>query len=202
LLAQEYGERLDDKGRNYVERMRRSVLTMDQLIDDLLAYARVERREFELRPINLPNLIDSVLAEQRDELEKSGTLLNKNMQPVDVEADLDGLRMVIRNLLQNAMKFSRQAKPPTIRIDAQISHNEVHLAIADNGIGFDMAYHDRIFEMFQRLHRADEIPGTGIGLAIVRKAMERMGGRVWATASPGAGATFHLQLPAAKRASA
>jgi signal transduction histidine kinase len=196
MLDLEYGERLDDKGRGYVQRMRRSVLKMAELIDDLLAYARIERREFQTASVMLPALIERALAEQRDEIERSGAQVHTNVAPLAVRGDADGLLLALRNLLQNALKFSRQSKPPRVEVTAIATPEGVQIAIADNGIGFDMTYADRIFEMFQRLHRADDIPGTGIGLAIVRKAAERMRGRVWASATPGAGATFFLLLPA------
>jgi signal transduction histidine kinase len=123
--------------------------------------------------------------------------ININADNHKVLADQEGLLLACRNLLQNAIKFSRQATPPVIAIDVTEQDDGIRIAIRDNGIGFDMAHHEKIFEMFQRLHRAEDIPGTGIGLAIVRKAVERMGGRVWANSSPGAGATFYLHLPAA-----
>lgn len=111
-------------------------------------------------------------------------------------ADADGLAMVLRNLIDNALKFSARSQPPCVRL--RVSHGEdgcAMLSVHDNGIGFDMQYHDRIFEIFQRLERAEAYPGTGIGLAIVRKAMQRMGGRVWAQGEPGRGAVFHLEMP-------
>jgi signal transduction histidine kinase len=196
MLVAEYGERLDQKGRDYVERMRRSVLKMAQLIDDLLAYARVERREFQFARITLAPFIDDLLAEQRDDFERYGAQVTKQIAAVTVRADIEGLGMAIRNLLQNALKFSRNAQPPRIEVNVIAGDDGVLITVRDNGIGFDMNYHERIFEMFQRLHRAEEFPGTGIGLAIVRKGVERMSGRVWATSKPGDGATFHLLLPA------
>jgi signal transduction histidine kinase len=194
MLSAEYGDRLDEKGRAYLQRMRRSALKMSELIDDLLAYARVERRDFDWSTVPLQSLIDKVIAEQRDDLDNGGVQLQIDVAPLSVQADSDGLLMACRNLLQNAIKFSRQAKPPIVSISVSGQDDSVCIAVTDNGIGFDMSYHERIFEVFQRLHRAEDIPGTGIGLAIVRKAVERMGGRVWAESSPGAGATFYLQL--------
>lgn len=197
MLAEEYGDRLDEKGRGYLQRMRRSALKMSELIDDLLAYARVERREFEWSAVFVPALIDKVVAEQKEELELGDVQLQVDVGALSVHADSDGLLMACRNLLQNSIKFSRQSRPPRVAIAVTERDGGVCISFTDNGIGFDMSYHERIFEMFQRLHRAEEIPGTGIGLAIVRKAVERMGGRVWAKSSPGSGATFYLQLQTA-----
>jgi signal transduction histidine kinase len=196
ILTMEYGARLDEKGLGYLQRMRRSALKMSELIDDLLAYARVERRDFQLSDVQLPALIEAVVAEQRDELDRHGVQLRLNLAPVVARADQDGMLMACRNLLQNAIKFSQHSKPPQIVISVEHVGSDALIAIQDNGVGFDMSHHDKIFEMFQRLHRADEIPGTGIGLAIVRKAVERMDGRVWADSNPGKGATFYLQIPA------
>ncbi|MCD6665525.1 MAG: ATP-binding protein, partial [Hydrogenophaga sp.] len=113
-----------------------------------------------------------------------------------VVADPRGLSMVLRNLLDNALKFTPADRPPDIRIVAVQEKDKVHLSVSDNGQGFDMKHHDRIFGMFQRLHRQDQIPGTGIGLALAAKAMERMGGRIWADSTPGRGSTFHIQVTA------
>jgi signal transduction histidine kinase len=111
-----------------------------------------------------------------------------------VRADREGLAIVLRNLIDNALKFSRDARPPTVEIGTRDDGGKVVLWVRDNGIGFDMQFHDRIFEIFSRLQRAEDYAGTGVGLALVRKAMQRMGGRVWAESAPGQGATFFLEL--------
>ena len=197
MLSDGYGDKLDDTGQRYIHRMRRSAVRMSELIDDLLAYARVDQRDLEFSAIPIVFMLGKVIAEQNDEIERHGVQININAENHKVRADQEGLLMACRNLLQNAIKFSRQATPPVVAIDVTEQDDGIRVAIRDNGIGFDMAHHEKIFEMFQRLHRAEDIPGTGIGLAIVRKAVERMGGRVWASSSPGAGATFYLHLPAA-----
>jgi signal transduction histidine kinase len=194
MLAHEYADRLDNTGQHYVQRMRTSAIRMSELIDDLLAYARVDRREFNVRAVGLSMLVETVLQEQRDEIAKQRINLQVDVPNLTVLADQSGLHMSLRNLVQNAIKFSQQSSPPRIAIRAEPQGAYVIIRIQDNGIGFDMNYHDRIFEMFQRLHRADEIPGTGIGLAIVRKAMDRMGGKVWAESTPGEGATFFVRI--------
>jgi len=113
-----------------------------------------------------------------------------------VNGDRDGLAMVLRNLLENAIKFSQHVAHPRIEFGADRDDRHVILWVRDNGIGFDMKYNQRIFEIFERLHRLEDYPGTGIGLALVNKAMQRMGGRVWAQSTPGEGATFYLELTA------
>ena len=103
--------------------------------------------------------------------------------------------LALRNLVANALKFSRNAKPPRLAISAAAENGLALLRVEDNGIGFDMKYHDRIFDIFQRLQRAEDFRGTGVGLAMVRKAVQRMGGRVWAESAPGEGARFFVELP-------
>jgi signal transduction histidine kinase len=112
-----------------------------------------------------------------------------------VLADASGLAQAVRNYLDNAIKFTRKVDDPHIEVGSEESDKSCLLWVRDNGIGFDMKYHDRIFDIFQRLNISEEYPGTGIGLAIVRKAMERIGGRAWAISEPGHGATFYLEIP-------
>jgi signal transduction histidine kinase len=135
-----------------------------------------------------------------DELEaRQGRLTVEIPETLRVQADPRGLAIALRNLIDNALKFTPTDRAPDIRIRAQASANsKVRLSVSDQGVGFDMRHHDRIFGMFQRLHRQDQIPGTGIGLALVHKAVERMGGQICADSAPGRGATFHIDLPAAR----
>lgn len=204
LLQEEYAPQLDSKGLAYVERIRRGAVTLAQLVDDLLAYTRVERLELQRRPTDIARLIDNCVAEHKEEIERCGAIVVVRVDPVNLNIDPQALILSVRNLFQNALKFSRQAQPPQIFIiGAHGGSNErgieiMRISIQDNGIGFDMQYHEQIFALFQRLHRADEYLGTGIGLAIARKAVERLGGRVWAKSAPGAGATFYVDLPLAQ----
>ncbi|MEO5696939.1 MAG: PAS domain-containing protein, partial [Burkholderiaceae bacterium] len=197
LLLRDHEDGLEAEAREFLTNIRHATQQMAQLIDDLLAYSRLERRTLELTPIALHGFIQQQLASNAEEIRVRGIGLK-----VDVAADLSalgdshGLAMALRNLVENALKFSRDAADPTIEVGAIESGGMVTLWVGDNGLGFDMKFHDRIFEIFQRLHRSETYPGTGVGLAIVRKAMERMGGRVWAESEPGRGATFFLQLPA------
>lgn len=195
LLAADCGDKLDEKGRGYLQRMRRNALRMADLIDDLLAYARVDRREFNLSAVPLKALLGTVVQEQSDDIDRFGVKLQLQVDALAVYADHDGLLVACRNLLQNAIKFSKDSSPPSIVITTKDEVDGVCISVRDNGIGFDMVHHEQIFKMFQRLHGEGEIPGTGIGLALVYKAAERMRGRVWATSAPGEGATFYLLLP-------
>jgi len=118
----------------------------------------------------------------------------KLTQHLAAMAHPQALAMVLRNLIDNALKFSRPGHTPEIEIEARMLGPLVRLSVRDRGMGFDMKHHDRIFAIFQRLHRPDQIAGTGIGLAMVQKAVERMEGRIWAQSAPGEGATFNIEL--------
>jgi signal transduction histidine kinase len=155
----------------------------------------MERCSLQSARHDLSTLVQAVLAERLPETAHAEVLVRLQAPDISVLADRDGLAIVLRNLLENALKFSQKAQPPSIEIGARAEGDKAILWVRDNGIGFDMKFHDRIFDIFQRLERAEDYPGTGIGLALVRKAMQRMGGRVWAESAPGAGATFFLELP-------
>jgi PAS domain S-box-containing protein len=198
LLLSDHAERLDEEGRRFLSNIRQASQHMGVLIDDLLAYSRLERRQPTLGRQQLAPLVEAVLAACRHEAQQPGVAWEVDVAPeLFARADVQGLTMALRNLVDNALKFSRDARPPRIRIAAWRGSGVLHLSVQDNGLGFDMKFHDRIFSIFQRLHRAEDYPGTGVGLAIVRKAMERMGGQVRAESSPGHGATFFLELPEA-----
>ena len=198
LLLTDHQDRLDEEGRQFLAHIRRATQHMGVLIDDLLSYSRLERQELTLTALALDALVDGVLAAYRNDLAAQGVELRVAVpQGLRALGDAQGLTIALRNLVDNAIKFSGDRRPPRIEITASRTGDAVRLTVRDNGLGFDMKFHDRIFSIFQRLHRAEDYPGTGVGLAIVRKAMERMGGRVWAESAPGHGATFHIELPEA-----
>ncbi|MCX7897405.1 MAG: PAS domain S-box protein [Rhodocyclaceae bacterium] len=196
LLEEDYAHRLDDEGRLFLANVRQGVARMQALIDDLLAYSRMERRPLTTACIDLHALLERLVAERSEDIVQRGIDVRLSLPPCQLVADPDGLALILRNLLDNAIKFTRPRQRPEIEIGGKETLDGLHLWVRDNGIGFDMKYHDRIFEIFQRLHRLEEYPGTGVGLAIVKKAAERMGGRVWAESAPNQGATFHVFLPA------
>lgn len=197
FLQDDYANQLGDEGRLFIRNIRDGVARMGELIDDLLAYSRMERRPLAPESLNLAALVTRVVEERRSEITQRGVRVNVELPALTVRADSDGLQIVVRNLLENALKFTVHSTDPCIDIRGHEADGHVALSVQDNGVGFDMKYCDRIFEVFQRLHRVEDYPGTGVGLALVRKAMDRMGGRVWAQSSPGQGATFFLDLPAA-----
>lgn len=195
ILLLDYSDRIDDEGRLLLGNIRNGVAQMHALIEDMLAYSRIERRALEVREVALDG-IAAQLIEQRDgDPGVHSVVISCALEGVMARVDRDGFALALRNLLENAVKFSRGQDDPRIDIGAEDRGERVLLYVRDNGIGFDMQYHDRIFDIFQRLHRAEDYPGTGVGLALVKKAVNRMGGRVWAESAPGEGATFYMELP-------
>jgi signal transduction histidine kinase len=196
FLLEDYANRLDEEGQLFVQNIRRGAEQMNTLIDDLLAYSRMERRSLHSDVQDIARLVERIVAERAEEIAGRSATVRINLPPLTARADPDGLAQVLRNLLDNALKFGRPGVPLEIEIGGQVQETAIQLWVKDNGIGFDPKFHDRIFEIFQRLQRAEDYPGTGIGLAIARKAMLRMGGRIWAESALGQGATFFLELPA------
>ena len=196
LLLEENAHQLDAQGQVYLQRIQRSTLHMSQLINDLLAYARLEQMTERAEPVHLRPMVMAVTQAFEEAVQQRGGRLQVTVG-ADLQAQVDprAMAMVLRNLLENALKFTPPDRAPIIRIDARVDAEFIELRVADNGQGFDMKHHDRIFGMFQRLHRQDQIPGTGIGLALVSKAVERMGGRIWAVSTPGEGSVFHFSVP-------
>lgn len=195
LLREELGD-IDARAESHLNRIRNGSLKMSALIDDLLSYSNIERRDLHASQVWLPTFIPSITAQYADESQRRNVRLTLDVAPITLFLDADGLSLALRNLIENALKYTRDADPPAIAISASRTSTGVLLALKDNGIGFDMEYHDHIFKVFQRLHRDDQYPGTGIGLALVRKAIERIGGKVWAESAPGQGAVFYVELPA------
>ncbi len=195
LLATDHAGSLDAEGREFLANVRTATARMNEIIDDLLAYSRIERGERAATAVRLDELVGDIVAEQAPAIRERGAAVTLAVPAVQAVVDAQGLAMAIRNLLDNALKFTRGVGAPAITVGGAASDGRAHLWVRDNGVGFDMQYHDRLFAMFQRLNRVEDYPGTGIGLAIERKAMERLDGRAWAEGEPGRGATFHLEFP-------
>ncbi len=169
---------------------------MQALIQDLLQVSRVETTTKPLQPTDAAAVAADVGRAMETPLREAGAILEVDDLPV-VRADAAQLEQVFMNLIGNAIKYRHPDRPPAIRIAAWRVGPMVQFAVQDNGIGIESEYHDRIFEMFRRLHTHDEYEGTGIGLAVVRKIVERHGGKVWVESIPGDGSTFFFTLPAA-----
>ncbi len=201
LLESDHAGKLDEEGRFFVAMIRKATSHMGDLIDDLLAYSRVERGRPRLGPLAPGPVVATVIDGVAAEVAAGAIVLTSQVDPgLVVLGERDGLVLALRNLLDNAVKFTAGRADRRIEIGARRTQGHALFWVRDNGPGFDMRYHDRIFEIFQRLHRAEDFPGTGVGLAIVRKAVERMHGKVWAESARDDGATFYIQLPAAPAA--
>jgi len=198
---QTFAERLDcqaqalsDEGRDYLRRMSQAAGRMQSLIRDLLAYSRVTTRGQPFVTVALDRILDEVLQDMETSLESSGAEIRRSPLP-EVQGDPTQLRQLMQNLLSNAVKFRQKNQPPHVSIYAQReSPGEWTLCMEDNGIGFDEKYLDRIFNPFQRLHNRQAYPGTGIGLAIVKKIVERHGASIDAHSQPGRGTTFRIRF--------
>jgi light-regulated signal transduction histidine kinase (bacteriophytochrome) len=168
---------------------------MGQLIDDLLVFSRMGRQDMLQTTVNMDQLIQSILSDLRLDLQGRHVSWTIASLPA-VKGDPSMLRQVFVNLVTNALKFTSTKETACIEIGVESrSSNEIVFYVRDNGVGFDMQYAPKLFGVFQRLHRADEFEGTGIGLANVRRIVHRHGGRTWADAVPDKGATFYVALP-------
>jgi len=195
LLAQRYHGRLDEQADRYISLIVEGCGRMYQLIHGLLAYSRLGTRGQPLEPVDSATVLARALADLQAAIAEAGAEVAHDPMPT-VTADRAQLGQLFQNLIANALKF-RSAEPPRIHISAQRDHDLWTFAIADNGIGIDPQYAEQIFAIFQRLHTRDEYPGTGIGLAICKKIVERHGGRIWVESQSGQGSTFRFTLPLA-----
>ena len=202
-LRTKCGDRLGDDGQRYVERMQASSRRLRALIDALLSYSRVTIKSAPFEPVDLRELLAGVVSDFETYIEEAGASVETGELPV-IEADEVQLRQLFMNLMSNSLKFRKDTVSPLIRVAAEegtmelASGEEVAaciLTFADNGIGFENKYADRIFTIFQRLHSRAEFEGTGIGLATCRKIVERHHGSIRADAAAGEGATFRITLP-------
>ena len=191
MLEEDYRERLDEEGRRLLRVVRDSSARMGRLIDDLLAFSRLSRQQPAARRVEMAALVAEAAAEARGE---SRAALDLAPLP-DADADRAMLKQVWLNLIGNAFKYSAKRADARVEIGARQEIGEVVYWVRDNGVGFDMRYAAKLYGVFQRLHRAEEFPGTGVGLAIVQRVVSRHGGRVWAESKLGEGACFYFSLP-------
>ena len=195
LLQKNMGISLDEKNRHYLDTIADSAKKMGILIDDLLSFSRMSRSEMVNTRVDLTELANEVVEELKPETENRKIQWLIGTLP-QVRADRAMLRGVLVNLISNAIKFTRPRSHARIEIGvAQESPTEITIFIRDNGVGFDMNYADKLFGVFQRLHRTEDFEGTGIGLANVRRIINRHGGRTWAEGEIDSGATFYFSLP-------
>lgn len=195
LLARRYKKDLDPKAQEFIDNALSSITRMEQMIRDLLDYSRVTSRGKDFVPVALDPLVDQVLQDLSLIIQAKQAVITRDPLPT-VLADPAQLTRVFQNLVGNALKFCGD-KPPRIHIGARPVNGRYEIFVQDQGIGIDPKHFDRIFQMFERLHSRQEYPGTGIGLAICKKIIERHGGHIRVESQPGCGATFFFTLPAA-----
>ena len=195
LLQKHAAPTMDDKGRRYMMMILEAAKRMGTLIDDLLAFSRIGRAETRETMVSLDQLVKEVQSELLHDTEGRNLTWKVGTLP-DLYGDRSMLKLALVNLVSNAVKFTRTRPAPEIEIgSSDAKSNGVVVFVRDNGVGFDMKYVNKLFGVFQRLHRADEFEGTGIGLATVQRIIHRHGGQVWAEGNVGSGATFYLSLP-------
>ncbi|PKP34470.1 MAG: hypothetical protein CVU00_06820, partial [Bacteroidetes bacterium HGW-Bacteroidetes-17] len=195
ILLKEYESKLDEEGKRFLRTIRESAMQMNQLINDLLEYSRLERQSLRPSVVNIKNLIETLVVNITTDKIYNHFKITITIPEIGIYADKDGLNLALRNLIENAFKFTQKQINPKIEIGYQDHDSKHTIFVKDNGIGFDMKFHDRIFEIFQRLHRSEDYEGTGVGLAMVRKAIERLNGKVWAESEVGKGSTFYIEIP-------
>jgi signal transduction histidine kinase len=199
-LEQHLGEQADERARHYLEVIGGAAQRMARLIDDLLVFSRLGRGAMRMQPVDMQSLVDEARAMAEADAPDRHIIWKVAPLPV-VVGDENMLRTVWQNLIGNAVKYTGQCETACIEVSTQRARNgNYEFTVADNGAGFDMQYAGKLFGVFQRLHRASEFPGNGIGLANVRRIVARHGGRVWAEAEPGKGARFHFSLSATEPA--
>ncbi len=194
ILLEDHGGQLDAEGRRVADVIRTNSQRMGALIDDLLTFSRLGRTELVAAEVDMQRLARAVVEEQQGAAGERTVEVTMGALP-PARGDRPLLRQVLVNLIQNAFKFTRPRSPSRIELGSQGNGNETVYYVRDNGVGFDMRYAGKLFGVFQRLHRAEEFEGTGVGLAIVQRIVHRHGGRVWAEGAVDAGATFYFSLP-------
>ncbi len=196
LLARRYEGKLDETANKYINFAVDGATRMQTLIHDLLTYSRAGTQAVETRTVSSERVLQNALDNLEIAIRESAAVVHHNALPV-IHADEIKLTQVMQNLIGNAIKFRKQGVAPEIAVTAEQNGDEWLFKVADNGIGFDPKYCDRIFQVFQRLHGVGRYPGNGIGLAISRRIIENHGGRLWAESQPDAGSSFYFTLPVA-----
>ena len=202
-LKLRFNVQLGADGLDYLDRMQKAALRMQNLINDLLSFSRVTSKSQPFEPVDLTKVAREVTADLETRIEQVGGRVEFGVLPT-IEAEPLHMRQLLQNLIGNALKFNRPEEKPVVKVDAKVFKEDtedhdtrevMELTVSDNGIGFDEKYLDRIFQVFQRLHTRAQYEGTGMGLAITRKIVEHHRGRITARSKPGEGATFVVTLP-------
>ncbi len=193
ILDEDYSMQLDEEGKHIIRTIANNTERMGMLIDDLLAFSRLGRKEVQKADFDIRKQTEEIIVEI-DKLTPHKAVINISKLPI-VKGDYNLLRQVMFNLISNAVKYSSKQKSPQVEIFSEETEDKVVISVKDNGAGFDMQYADKLFGVFQRLHTQEEFEGTGVGLAIVAKIVTKHGGKVWAEGKTNEGAAFHFSLP-------
>jgi len=193
-LKARYAKALDERGRDYLDRMQNAGRRLQALINNLLTLSRITTGAQPFVPVNLADVVQEVVSDLELHIEKTGGGIEVYDMP-SIDADPTQMRQLLQNLINNGLKFHHPDKKPVVKVYGQLLNEVCQLIVEDNGIGFEEKYLDRIFGVFQRLHGRGQYDGTGIGLAICQKIVERHGGSITAKSTPGQGATFIVTLP-------
>lgn len=194
ILEEDYLDKLDNEGKRVINVIMSNAKRMGKLIDDLLDFARLGRKDIARSRVNMTQLVANIVREQSEQ-EPDRKIIFKISPLIPSYVDADMMRQVWENLISNAIKYSSKHSTPSIEIDSIETENEICYTVRDNGVGFDMQYAPKLFGVFQRLHKIQDFDGTGVGLAIVKRVVDRHHGRVWAEAQINKGATFYFTIP-------
>jgi signal transduction histidine kinase len=193
ILLEDYGQVLDGDGLNTLNTIIRNGERMGQLIDDLLAFSQLGRKNVAKVSLDMNNIASSVAEDLKGQYGNRGEVVIKPLPPIDGDSSM--IRQVMQNLISNALKYSLKKEKAFVEIGAYSNRGENIYFVKDNGAGFNMKYYDKLFGVFQRLHNSSEFEGTGVGLALVHRIVTKHGGRIWAEAEENKGATFYFSLP-------
>jgi light-regulated signal transduction histidine kinase (bacteriophytochrome) len=194
LLQRRYKGKLSGEADEFINYAVDGVIRMKTLINDLLVYSRVNTKESPLEDVDINKVVDQTRTNLHAAIEESGATINSEPLPV-VKANNLQINQLFQNLISNAIKFRKPDTAPVVNISAKHAGDEWLFTVQDNGIGIDKEFSDKIFVIFQRLHNSSEYPGTGIGLAICKRIVEKLGGHLWVESNPGEGSTFNFTIP-------
>lgn len=192
MLNEDYGTKLDEEGKRIIETIRNNAIKMATLIDELLAFSRLGRKELQKMEINMNELTKATITELNKSIAHTAKINIGKLHKV--KADYGLLQQVMFNIISNAIKYSSKKEHPFVEIFSEQKNDEVIFSVKDNGAGFDMRYYDKLFGVFQRLHKQNEFDGVGVGLAIVQRIIAKHGGKVWAEGKVNEGAQFNFSL--------
>ncbi len=197
ILVEDFEDKIDDEGNRLLNVIRTNTQNMGNLIDDLLTFSRLGRKELNKSDINMPDMVKSVYNELKESAQNRKINLRINSLP-SIWGDPSLIRQIVSNLLSNAIKFTEPKQIANISVSGKRKKDEIIYSFKDNGVGFDMRYANKLFGVFQRLHSNEEFEGTGIGLSLVRRIISKHGGKVWAESELNEGSTFYISIPNTK----